>query len=383
MQRSTMIYLDNAATTYPKPPAVFTAMHRCMNEFGGNPGRGSHKLSLLASECVYNCRERVADFFGVSDPMNVSFTLNTTYALNTAIKSLAERGAHFIIGNFEHNSVRRPVECLARQGVIDYDVLDVRGTKEDVICHLRKIVRPTTRAVICAHASNICNILAPIQEIGTFCREHGIAFILDAAQSAGIYAIDLQNSSIDFLCVPGHKGLYGPQGCGIMIVSERFFGSKTLIEGGSGVHSLDVEMPQEMPDHFEAGTLPTPAIAGLCEGVKWVESIGVQTIHKHECALWRQAYADMASMREVIVYDDTPGSILLFNVDGCSPSYISSELNRAGICVRAGMHCAPMAHSALETGGDGAVRVSFGAMNTMKEVRTFVDALHHLIRTES
>jgi selenocysteine lyase/cysteine desulfurase len=283
------------------------------------------------------------------------------------------------MGNFEHNSVRRPIERLADDGIIDYDVFDVRGRAETVVHRLEKLVRPSTRAIVCAHLSNICNIKAPIREIGEFCRRRGIAFIVDAAQSAGIVDIDLRKVRVDFLCIPGHKGLYGPQGCGIMMVSGRFPELKTLVEGGSGIHSLDPDMPSDLPERFEAGTLPTPAIAGLSEGITFVQSIGTRTIYEHECSMWRRLYCDMRSMKSVRVYEDTPGAILLFNVDGFSPAQIAAELNRAGICVRAGLHCAPLAHKTLGTGDNGAVRVSFGIMNTARETDRFADALYSII----
>lgn len=377
--RCIMIYLDNAATTYPKPPAVVSAVSRCMQEYGGNPGRGSHRLAMLAAECVYACREMAAQFFGVDDPTKVVFTLNTTFALNTAIKSIACPGDHFLIGNMEHNSVLRPIERLARDGVIDYDIFDVRGAPCDVVKRLAKLVRPNTRAVVCAHASNVCNISAPIQPIAEFCHARGIALIVDGAQSAGVLPIDLAQTPVDFLCVPGHKGLYGPQGCGLMIVNEGLRCLQTLVEGGSGIHSLDRDMPQELPERFEAGTLPTPAIAGLCEGIRWVTKTGSESIHSHECDLWMRLYSDLSSMNCVRIYDDTPGPILLFNVDSVPPSVIAAELNRAGICVRPGLHCAPLAHQMLNTGKDGAVRVSFGAMNTAKEVKRFADVLYKII----
>ena len=376
-----MIYFDNAATTYPKPPAVVNAVSFCMNEYGGNPGRGSHRLAMLAAECVYNCRVKAADMFGCEDPSNVVFTLNTTYALNSAIKSIARPGDHFLMGNFEHNSVRRPIERLADDGIIAYEVFDVRGTAETVVHRLEKLVRPATRAIVCAHVSNICNAKAPIREIGEFCRRRGIAFIVDAAQSAGILDIDLRRDPVDFLCVPGHKGLYGPQGCGVMVVSGRFPTLKTLVEGGSGIHSMDPEMPSDLPERFEAGTLPTPAIAGLSEGINFVQKLGARAIHEHECALWKRLFTDLRSMKSVRVYEDTPGAILLFNVDGFSPAQIAAELNRAGICVRAGLHCAPLAHKTLGTGDNGAVRVSFGIMNTAPETERFADALYRIIRS--
>lgn len=376
-----MIYLDNAATTYPKPCNVTAAVSRCIRDFGGNPGRGSHRLSMLAAECVYDCREAAADFFGLADPSRVVFTMNTTYALNMAVKCTLRTGDHVLMGNMEHNSVRRPIEKLVRDGVICCDVFNAYGDVATVLSDLQKQLRANTRVVVCAHTSNICNRTAPIREIGGFCRSHGICFIVDGAQSAGIQAVDLGKMPVDIYCVPGHKGLYGPQGCGMMLVcGDHFVNESTLIEGGSGVHSLEPHMPRELPERFEAGTLPTPAIAGLAAGIHWVKSLGVNEIHRHECALWHKLYGELRNLSDVILYDETPGAVLLFNVTGRSPAEVASALDGEGICVRSGLHCAPMAHTVLGTGENGAVRVSFGAMNTEKEVRCFADTLYRIVR---
>ncbi len=376
-----MVYLDNAATTYPKPPEVTEAVMRCMRDFGGNPGRGSHRMAMLAAECVYTCREAAADLFGMTDPSRVVFTMNTTYALNMAIKCTVKPGDHVLIGNMEHNAVRRPVEKLAREDVITYDVFEAYGDTTSVMHSLKKRIRSNTRTIICAHTSNICNKTAPVREIGAFCRAHGICFIVDGAQSAGIHPVDLRRLPVDMYCVPGHKGLYGPQGCGMMLFgSDRYVTDATLVEGGSGSHSLESAMPRDLPEHFEAGTLPTPSIAGLTAGIRWVERVGVCEIRRHECFLFRKLYENLRNMDGVRLYDETPGAVLLFRVKDRLPAEIASHLDREGICVRAGLHCAPMAHKVLETGEDGAIRVSFSAMNTEADVRLLTDALYHIIR---
>lgn len=375
-----MVYLDNAATTYPKPPEVTEAVVRCMRDFGGNPGRGSHRMAMLAAECVYNCRVAAADLFGLTDPARVVFVMNTTYALNMAIKCTVKPGDHVLIGNMEHNAVRRPVEKLARDGVITYDVFDAYGDAPSVLRSLTKRIRANTKAVICVHTSNICNKTAPVWEIGTFCHARGICLIVDGAQSAGIYPVDLRRLPVDVYCVPGHKGLYGPQGCGMILFgSDRYVTESTWIEGGSGIHSLESAMPRELPEHFEAGTLPTPSIAGLDAGIRWVERVGIGEIHRHECFLFRKLYENLRNMDAVRLYDETPGAVLLFRVKDRSPAEIASHLDRVGICVRAGLHCAPMAHKSLGTGEDGAIRVSFSAMNMEEDVRLFTDALYHII----
>lgn len=375
-----MIYFDNAATTFPKPPAVLSESMRCMREYCGNPGRGSHSMAMKSAEAIYRCREKAAAFFSAPGAENVVFTMNTTYALNTAIKSVIHPGDHILISNMEHNSVVRPVYRLSMEKGIQYDTFDLRQTAQEVTAELERKIRPNTRAVVCIHASNICNITAPAAQIGALCRRYGLLFILDGAQSAGVLPVSVMEMSVDVLCVPGHKGLYGPQGCGMMIFgSDRCKKGITLAEGGSGMHSLDPEMPEELPERFEAGTLPTPSITGLYEGLCWADRIGIDRIYAHECGLWRNLYNELQLMKGIRVHDDTPGAILLFSVDGMTCTSVAAALDRQGICVRAGYHCAPEAHKTLGTIQDGAVRVSFGAMNTEKEVQQFCTALRGIL----
>lgn len=375
-----MIYFDNAATTFPKPPAVIAETARCMREYCGNPGRGAHRMALRAAEAVYRCREAAAELFSAPGAENVAFTLNTTYALNMAIKSVVRPGDHVLISNMEHNAVMRPLYKLAREDGVRFDTFDLRRTPREILSEMSAKVCESTRAVVCVHASNICGITAPVAEIGAFCRARGMCFLLDGAQSAGILPIDMEAMQIDILCVPGHKGLYGPQGCGMMIFGNaEWRAGATLVEGGSGSNSLTRTMPEETPERFEAGTLPTPQIVGLGEGIRFVQRIGTDAIHARECELWRRAADDMRNMRGVRLYDETPGAALLFSADGMTPEELASALDRAGICVRAGFHCAPAAHRTLGTGERGAVRLSFGVMNTESEVRRFCGTLYRIL----
>jgi len=375
-----MIYLDNAATSFPKPSGVAAAMTEYMRCAGGNPGRGTHTAALRAAEKIFECRVLAANFFGAPEPDHVMFTMNTTYALNTALHSILSGGGHVLMGNMEHNSVFRPLAALEESGIIRCSMFDVRRTAEEILSELRRKVRPDTRVLICAHIPNTANRILPAAEIGAFCRQNGILFILDGAQSAGHLPIDMQKMNIDILCVPGHKGLFGPQGVGMMILGESCPVGRALISGGSGSRSLSAEMPDELPDHFEAGTLPGPAIAGLVEGIRWVQKIGTEQIHAHECMLWRKLYSCIREMHGIRVADPVPGAVLLFTADGISPNSVASELDRAGICVRAGYHCAPLGHRALGTEKEGAVRVSFSATNTETDVRDFTDALRRILK---
>ena len=315
----------------------------------------------------------------MSDPTRVVFTLNTTHALNTALKSILHPGDHVLSGNMEHNATVRPLTRLEEKG-ITVSRFSVRQEPHRLLEEIRSLIRPNTRALVCAHASNIAGITVPAAQIGKLCREKGILFLMDGAQSAGILPIHVEKMDIDILCVPGHKGLYGPQGCGMMLLGANCPVGDTLLEGGSGVHSADPYMPAELPEHFEAGTLPVPAIAGLDAGIAFVMQAGIGEIHAHECLLWRKAAQALACMPRIRIADETEGAILLFRMDGMSPSAVADALNKRGICVRAGYHCAPLAHRTLGTDRDGAVRVSFGAMNTEREVAAFADALYRILR---
>jgi len=380
-----MIYFDNAATSFPKPAAVVEEMTRCMRCYCGNPGRSSHKLSLAAAEKIYECRTVLASLFGSTHPENVIFTPNDTYALNIAIKAVARRGDHFLISNAEHNSVIRPLCALGKNGV-SYSVFDAfESDPEKLTAKLRAKILPNTRAVICTHASNICPLELPIEKIGALCREKNILFIVDAAQSAGTRNIDIQRMGIDALCAPGHKSLYGPQGSGFVIFSDRFAGRasslRTFAEGGNGINSLEAYMPDILPERFEAGTLSTPCIAGLCEGAKLIAQKGCGGIFEHETMLYRQLFEMLINTPKITVYakELPPGSILLFNAEGLSSSRLAERLSDSGICVRSGFHCSPLAHKRLGTGENGAVRVSFGMYNNLSEVECFYAVLSKIL----
>ena len=378
-----MIYLDNAATSFPKPRRVAEEQLRCMQIYGGNPGRGSYALALAAAEKIYECREELASFFGSSNPEKVIFTMNNTMALNTAIKGLLRRGDHVLISDMEHNAVFRPIYKLARDGVITYDVFDTfptvpTRTPEMICASILEKLRPNTRMLICAHASNICSATLPLREIGALCLKKGILFVVDAAQSAGHLPIDMTEMQIDALCVPGHKGLWGPQGCGVLILGDEIV-ADTLIEGGSGYNSLEGNMPEEAPERYEAGTLPTPAIAGLLEGVREVKRLGLAHIHSHECALTSRLCERLMTMPNVTLYaPHHKGGVLLFSLQDISADRVGAFLNQRGFCVRTGFHCAALAHATLGTPSSGAVRVSPSLFNTATQIDAFADILTEL-----
>ncbi len=371
-----MIYLDNAATSFPKPPPVLSAMRDCCARYCGNPGRGSHILALRSAETVYSCREALAGLFGSDRPENVVFTLNATAALNLAIKGLAEAGDHILFSDLEHNAVRRPIAALAAEKRVTYSVFpSLAGhadrTEEAILAGIRKLLRPNTRILVCTHASNICPVTMPLEAIGALCREKDIRFIVDAAQSAGHLPIDMERMGIDILCAPGHKGLLGGQGCGFLILRDGIR-LRTLTEGGSGVNSVPAEMPEDPPERYEAGTLSTPAIAGLLAGVQYIRQVGLDRIRAHLTS-WNRRLRERLETdpRVEILTPEADGAILLFRMAGIPSERVGAELNHRGICVRAGLHCAPLAHQTLGTFPDGAVRVSPGIFTRPAEADAF------------
>lgn len=380
-----MVYLDNAATTFPKPPAVIEEMTRCMKEYCGNPGRGSHKLALAAAEKIYDCRVALCDLFHSDAPENVVFCQNATHALNIAILSLAREGAHFICSDMEHNSVRRPLEYLARERGCSYSVfnsfvLDADRNAQKICRSIASLIRPETVAVISTACPNVCSARMPLDEIGALCRKRGINFIVDGAQGAGHFEINMARSNISALALPGHKGLLGPQGSGALILSSGF-SSRPLTYGGSGSASLDPDMPSELPERLEAGTLSTPSIVGLAAGIETLKNIGLSNIVNHEKMLYSKALRLLSEISGVTVYAPRySGSVVSFNVGALSSDRVANLLSDRGICVRGGFHCNPMAHSVLDSGEHGSIRASFSPFNTAFDVYALADGVRDVAR---
>lgn len=374
-----LIYFDNAATTFPKPACVKEAIHDCISHYCANPGRSSHRLSVKASESVYLCRERLADFFG-GEPENTVFTSSATHSVNLALKSFLKRGEHVLISDFEHNAVLRPIAALSEKGLITYDFYRADLEGEELERELRSKLKGNTSLICACHRSNICSITSRIADIGRFCRKNGVYFLVDASQSAGILQLDAKHQGIDFLCAPAHKGLYGIPGCGFVILSERAAQSgrlTTFTEGGNGVDSLSPLMPEALPEKFESGTLPLPAICGLSAGIDFVSEIGIENIKRHEDRLCLITGYGISKMKRIKLLSSS--GVVLFCVNGVPSESFAAELARRGVCVRAGLHCAPLTHKRLGTLPDGAVRVSFSAFNSEKEVKIFLDTCKTLI----
>ena len=380
---SPFVYLDNAATSFPKPRTVVREVNSCISRYCGNPGRGSHALAMESAKKIYECRELVSDFFGVGAPERVVFTMNTTYAINMLVKGLLKHGDHVIISDLEHNSVWRPIYRLANDGIIEYDVFpsmcgDPRANPTRICAGIARRLKKNTRLVICSHASNICSYSLPIKEIGAFCRRHNILFAVDAAQSAGHLPIDMEGMCIDALCAPAHKGLYGIQGAGFLALSERVT-LDTLVEGGNGLSSLMGEMSDDVPERYEAGTLPTPSIIGLGEGLKVVSRLGLEAIAEHDKSLFGYARDRLLAIPDITVHmPQYEGSVLLFSHKNIQSEKLAALLGEAGICVRGGFHCSALGHQTLGTYNNGAVRASFGIFNNSHDIDTFATVLSEI-----
>lgn len=377
------IYFDNAATSFPKPKKVLYEVNNCIKNYCGNSGRSSHFLAMESSRRIYECREVLSDFLGLDQPENIIFTMNTTYALNILIKGLLRRGDHVLISDIEHNSVYRPIYKLHEDGIIDYDVFpsmcgNIAASPQRICAGIEKLIKPNTKLVICSQASNICSYSLPVGEIGAFCRKHGILLAVDAAQSAGHTRIDMRNMQIDALCAPAHKALYGIQGVGFLALSDNI-PLDTIIEGGNGINSLDGQMPDLPPERFESGTLPTPGIVGLCNGIKEINRIGIDEIAEHEATLHNMLTERLLDIDNLTLYNPQyHGAVLLFNINNVPSEKTASALGDMGICTRGGFHCSALGHKTLQTPSNGAVRVSFGMFNTKTEVDEFFKAVKEL-----
>lgn len=370
-----MIYLDNSATTLIKPAAVRDAFGRALSDYSANPGRSGHKLSVRTAEAVYSARNKICEFFGADDPAKVMFTMNCTQALNMVIKGILLPGDHCIVSSMEHNAVMRPIYALSKIGV-EYDIADiVFGDDLATVGSFERLIKPNTKLIVCTHASNVWGVRLPVEKIGLMCHNRGILFAVDAAQSAGVLPIDMREMNIDFLCVAPHKGLYSPAGLGIMI-SNCETKLSTIIEGGTGTFSSSLEQPADMPERFESGTINTPGIMACAAGIDFVRNRTISRIHSYEMELIQRLYVELGNIEEVKLYTDYPtvnGSVavLSFNIDGIPSETAAEYLSEAGFAVRAGLHCAPIAHKYMGTDEFGAVRVSVSIYNNMSEIMQF------------
>lgn len=371
-----MMYFDHAATSFPKPRPVERALARSLREYGGNPGRGAHRLSLASAEMIYDCRCELCDLFGAEDPAHVIFCGGATAALNMAILSRVRRGTHILMSDREHNAVRRTVLRLASEGIAEYSIF---STGEGMLSDIEGKIRENTEILVACHVSNVTGFTLPIERIGALCRRHGIFFIVDAAQSAGHTPLHFPTTLCDALCLPAHKGLLGISGLGALILGKE--GGTPLLVGGSGVDSLSPDMPSSLPERYEAGTLPTPAIAALRLGVRYLRAYGIERLEGESMAIKKRLLAGLSEMRGITLYEpDAPAALVAFTHEGLPPEVLAERLDRVGICVRAGYHCAPLAHKTVGTPDGGCVRLSLGYGNTLREADKFLTALSRILR---
>lgn len=363
---SEMIYWDNAATTWPKPPSVIQATTAALRRYGANPGRAGHRLSIETAAQVYECRREVAAFFGLQDETGVIFTKNCTESLNLVIRSLLEQGGRAVISDLEHNAVMRPLAALGR--LPRYDVAAWSPNEEETIANFRRAIRPDTKLLLCTHASNVFGVTLPIRRLGQLAQECGLLFCVDAAQSAGVLPLDMEKDHIDYLCVAPHKGLYAPMGTGLLLCRER---KKVLpmIRGGTGSFSLDLTQPKDLPERLESGTLNLPGIVGMRAGMSFVRSKGRDVIYRHEIRLLGNLYDRLKDMKHIVLYTPRPvlgqcAPVMSVNVASMSSEVIAGWLDDCGIAVRAGLHCAPCAHRRFGTLPEGTVRFAPSAFST-------------------
>lgn len=392
------IYFDNASTTFPKPREVAEAVYEYMTGVGSNIGRGGYASAYAAEEAVFNTRQLLCDFFGGEDAKNVVFTKNVTEALNVIIRGLLEKGDHVLVSAMEHNAVMRPLQLLGREleageeapaDAISFSRIPCDSDGNLDLAALPKLVQQRTKAVIMTHASNVCGTLLPIDKVGNFCKQRGLLFIVDSAQSAGVFPINMQQLHIDALAFTGHKGLLGPQGIGGFVLREHMVSKLApLIVGGTGSLSHTEKTPRFMPDKFESGTLNLPGIMGLAAGVSWLKERGLASIRAHELALTEQLLAGLQGLEQqgllrIVGRKDLKQRTSVVSIAGTQLdiAMLAHRLNAEyGIATRVGLHCAPNAHKTLGTYPTGTLRFSMGWHNTEAEIVTALNALKEVLR---
>ena len=373
-----MIYLDSAATTLQKPPAVAQASARAIRHLA-SPGRGGHRPAMAAAETAYQCREEAAALFHVPSPEQVIFTFNATHGLNIAIRTLVRPGSKVVISGYEHNAVTRPLHAIegvelrvARAPVFD---------QEAMLRAFRQELERGVDAAVCTHVSNVFGYVLPVEEIAQSCREHKVPLIVDASQSAGCLPVDFQALGAAFVAMPGHKGLYGPQGTGLLLCGEE---PAPLLFGGTGSESVRQTMPDFLPDRLEAGTHNIAGIAGLLEGLRFVRRRGSAAIGALERSLIRQMGEGMKKLPDLECYltrdQAAQAGVLSFRLEGRDCEELGETLGNRGFALRAGLHCAPLAHETVGTMETGTLRASVSAFNTQQEIGQFLRAMERLTR---
>lgn len=375
-----MIYLDNGATSFPKPRDMIMAMEECIKEYCGNPGRSGHYMSMRTGEEVYHARRKVSSLFNIKKPEQLIFTKNTTESLNLAMRGFLKKGDHVITTSMEHNSVLRPLKALEKVGV-EHTIIngDTKGRVNPK--DIEKSITPQTKLIVITAASNVTGTKMPLQQIGKIARQKGICFMVDGAQGAGNMNLDVESLCIDMLAVPGHKGMLGPLGTGALYIREGIQ-LEPLLAGGTGTESKKRTQPKNFPEGFEAGTINAPAIIGLGSSAEYVAKIGVEVIARYEEELIGWLDEELKNMKGITLYGpecNEKTGISLINIDGFGAEEVTEELSKHyGIAVRGGFHCAGLAHKTIGTWNEGAVRISIGPFNTKKEMRALIEALNKI-----
>lgn len=373
-----LIYFDNAATTFPKPEEIYRKVDRILRNIGGNPGRSGHRMALEANRVILDARDSIASLFNIEDSSRVVFTSNATEALNLGIKGLLRPGDHVVTSGMEHNAVTRPLKMLERMGIEHTKATcSPEGFLEPVA--VKKAIRSNTRLIVITHASNVTGTINPLREIGAVAKEREIKLLVDAAQTAGMLPIDVEKDNIDMLACAGHKGLFGLQGTGFLYVASDIQ-LEPIKEGGTGGNPESDIMPDTLPERLEAGTMNTPGIGGLGEGVEFILKEGVEKIRRHEILLTDRLIKGLLNIKQVIIYGPKDAerqmAVVSFNIKGKDPSDVGFVLDSSfGIMSRVGLHCASDAHRTIGTFPQGTVRLSPGYFNTVEEVDFIVDAV--------
>ena len=369
-----MLYLDNAATTLIKPSSVAGEMVHAINT-ASSPGRGGHYPAMNAAKIVYRCREAAGELFNVPEPEQVVFTHNATHALNIAINSLVCKNDTVLISGYEHNSVTRPLEAIGCKIIVAYSPL---FDKSAALNAFREKIKDAD-VVICTHVSNVFGFVLPIYEIAELCKEYSVPFIVDASQSAGVLDIDFQKLGAEFIAMPGHKALFGPQGTGLLLCEN---GGKILMSGGTGSESRRQQMPDFLPDRHEAGTHNVPGIAGLFAGINYVSSCGLENIRIHEQSLIKEITGCLSEIDYIELFcgdDKSQIGVLSFRCSNIACEELAEKLGEEGICVRSGLHCSPYAHRSAGTLDTGTVRLSVSPFVTLENAKDFCRILQKLL----
>ena len=382
-----MIYLDNAATSWPKPPQVLKDMANVLEYAGGNPGRSGHRLSIAAARVVYQTREKVASLFNIRDPLRVIFTCNATHAINIAIAGLLKPGDHVVVSSMEHNAVMRPLRSMEKRG-LKLDVVPCAPDGDLDVSDVTRAVNNKTRLVVINHASNVVGTILPVAEVASIAHQVGALLLVDAAQTAGAMPIDVEAMGIDLLAFTGHKGLLGPTGIGGLIIGSKVITSllEPLMRGGTGSQSALEEQPDQLPDKFESGTPNVVGIAGLGAGIDWLTERGIEAIRAQEEELTRELIDGLCSIAGVKVYGTLEASrstaIVSVTVVDKAVSDIGLRLDEEfGILCRVGLHCAPAAHKTAGTFPQGTVRLAPGVFTSGEDISTAVAALQKVIKS--